>query len=561
MGPFRHLTIASKVYTVVGLLAASGVVSGAVGLHGMQKYTLQVGEMRNASERAMKGAVINGLINAVVMDSRGVYMARDQAEVDKFSKPMLASLETIHRTFDEWIALLPAPRRPEMQAAIRNIAAFEGSRRELVRLGQEKGAAAAREFGDNDANRRRRQALNIEVVALSDANNKEIARGGVELAQFRQAQTMLMAGAGLAMLAIIVVAIVVVRRSIVRPIAELTTAMHSLAARDFDVRIPGSGQHNELGTMASAVQVFKDNMAKADRLAAEQDAERVVKEQRAIHLEELVQNFETKVGGLVGMLSAASTELEATAQSMSSTATETNHQASMVATAAGESSIGMQTVAAAAEQLTASISEISQQVLQSAKATEAAVADARHTNAIVQKLAEGAHKIGDVVSLISTIAGQTNLLALNATIEAARAGDAGKGFAVVASEVKNLAQKTAQATGEISAQVQQVQTATTEAIEAIRGITTRIEEVSAIAAAIAAAVEEQGAATNEIARNIQQTASNTQTVTSSIVGVSQAASDTGVAASQVLSAAGDLSKQAEQLTYEVNGFVADVRAA
>ncbi len=221
----------------------------------------------------------------------------------------------------------------------------------------------------------------------------------------------------------------------------------------------------------------------------------------------------------------------------------------------------MQTVASAAEQLTASISEISRQVLQSSRITERAVADARRTDTVVRALSDGAQKIGDVVGLITSIAGQTNLLALNATIEAARAGDAGRGFAVVASEVKNLAQQTAKATDEIGAQIGQIQTATGEAVEAIRAITGVIEEVSTIATAIASAVEQQGAATAEIARNVQQTAVSAHEVTSNIAGVSQAANDTGAAAAQVLSAAEGLSRQAATLTDEVNEFAAGIRAA
>jgi methyl-accepting chemotaxis protein len=218
-------------------------------------------------------------------------------------------------------------------------------------------------------------------------------------------------------------------------------------------------------------------------------------------------------------------------------------------------------VASATEELTASISEINRQVAQSAKISGKAVDDAKRTDAIVHTLAEGAEKIGAVVGLITNIASQTNLLALNATIEAARAGDAGKGFAVVASEVKNLANQTGKATEEIGAQITQIQTATKEAVEAIRGISATIEEVSAIATAIASAVEEQGAATSEIARNVQQTSQAAQEVTVGVSGVSQAASETGAAAGMVLTAAADLSKQAEQLSSEVNAFVAGVRAA
>ena len=350
-------------------------------------------------------------------------------------------------------------------------------------------------------------------------------------------------------------------RSIAVPITAITGAMRRLVEKDMTTAIPGVGRKNEIGAMAGAVQVFKDNMVTADRLAAEQASEQVVKEQRTVRLEGLVRSFEAKVGAMVGMLASGSTELEATAQSMSSTAARTNSQASTVASAAEAAGMGVNTVAAAAEELSASISEISRQVSQSSRITGQAVVDARRTDQIVRALAESAERIGHVVGLITNIAGQTNLLALNATIEAARAGDAGKGFAVVASEVKSLASQTAKATEEISTQIAQIQSSTKEAVDAIRGITGTIEEVSSIAVSIAVAVEEQGAATSEIARSVQQTAQSANDVTVNIGGVSQAATETGAAAGQVLSAAGDLSRQAERLTSEVGSFIAEVRAA
>jgi methyl-accepting chemotaxis protein len=368
---------------------------------------------------------------------------------------------------------------------------------------------------------------------------------------------------GVGVLAVLIAAVAgtALVRGISAPLMEMSAAMRRLAERDLAVEIPGVGRGDEIGGMAGAVQVFKDNMIAADKLAAEQESDRALKEKRAERLSGLVGGFEAQVSGMVSQLSSASTELEATARSMAATAEQTSNQSSKVTSAAEEVSAGVQTVAASAEELSASIAEISRQVAQSGDMTGKAVENARRTDAVVRALAEGAQKIGDVIGLITSIAGQTNLLALNATIEAARAGDAGKGFAVVASEVKGLAAQTTKATEEISGQITQIQAATQEAVAAIRGIASTIEEVNKIATSIASAVEEQGAATAEIARNVQQASAATQEVTTNIAGVSLAAGNTGAAAAQVLSAAGGLSKQAEQLTAEVQGFVAGVRAA
>jgi methyl-accepting chemotaxis protein len=350
-------------------------------------------------------------------------------------------------------------------------------------------------------------------------------------------------------------------KGVIAPISALTQAMARLTQRDWSTDVPGIAGRDELGAMARTVDMFKQNGIEADRLTAEREADQAIAGQRAQRLSELVRGFESTIGGLVSGLSSGATELHATAQAMSTNAMQATQQTEAMSSAAEQSSLRVQTVAAAAEELTASITEIGRQVARSASITGKAVVDARRTDAIVQALAEGAQKIGQVVELINTIAGQTNLLALNATIEAARAGEAGRGFAVVASEVKSLALETAKATQEIGAQISQIQSATAEAVQAIRGIGTTIEEVSTIASTIAAAVEQQGAATMDIARNVQQTASSTRDVTANISGVRQTANDTGAAAAQVLGAAGDLSRQAEQLTANVHRFGAEVRAA
>jgi methyl-accepting chemotaxis protein len=346
-----------------------------------------------------------------------------------------------------------------------------------------------------------------------------------------------------------------------RPIAVITGVMRRLADHDTGVAIFGVDRGDEIGAMAGAIQVFKENMIRAAELAAAQAAERTVKEAHVAKLTDLVRAFEEKIANTVSVLSSEAVQLQTTAQSMSSSASETNQQASIVATAAQEASSGVQTVAAAADELTSAIREITHQVAHSARIAEKAVAGAHRTDTIVHALAEGAQKIGQVVELIADIAGQTNLLALNATIEAARAGAAGKGFAVVASEVKSLANQTAKATGDIGAQIAELRSATDEAVGAIQDIAATIQEMGSIAVAIAAAVEEQNAATAGIAKTTQRTAESTREVAVTITGVTRAANSTGLAASDVLGAADGLARQAGLLRSEVEVFVTGVRAA
>jgi methyl-accepting chemotaxis protein len=349
--------------------------------------------------------------------------------------------------------------------------------------------------------------------------------------------------------------------TVAHPLVRMIGSMNRLADHDLTVATEAGRRQDELGDMANALEVFRDNMITADKQMADQTRQAAQTAKRAATLTDLMHGFESQAGVLVGHIASAATQLEATAGAMTRNASQTDHEAGSAGRAAQEASGGVQTVAAAAEQLSASIHEITRQVAQSAKISQNAVADAKRTDAIVRALAEGANKIGQVVELITSIAGQTNLLALNATIEAARAGDAGKGFAVVASEVKELANQTAQATEEIARRIADIQGSTAEAVSAIKGISSTIDEVSAIATTIAAAVEQQGAATAEIARNVQKTAEATQMVTSNIGNVTQMANETGTASGQVLEAAGELSRQAEQLSTQVHGFLAEARAA
>lgn len=353
-----------------------------------------------------------------------------------------------------------------------------------------------------------------------------------------------------------------ISRNVVGGLHRLKDRMQGIAGGALETPVAETARGDEIGRMAETLEVLREGAIAARVLEDEQAAtkQRSEREKREA-LITLADRFDASVGQLVAMMASGAGQLETTAESMTTNAGSTNERATAVSTAATQASSRVQTVAAAAEELSSSITEISRQVAQSADVTGRAVESARRTDTIVRALANGAREIEHVAELISSIAQQTNLLALNATIEAARAGDAGRGFAVVASEVKTLAGQTAQATQEIGDRIAQIQNATKEAVDAIGGITSTIEEVGTIAATIASAVEEQGAATAEIARNVTQTAEATRDVTANIGGVSAAATETGRAAGHVLSAASDLSRQAEQLSSEVNTFLAGVRAA
>jgi methyl-accepting chemotaxis protein len=377
---------------------------------------------------------------------------------------------------------------------------------------------------------------------------------------FDGAIKMVLASLLLAMIVGIGAAIVLVR-DVSAGVKSIVAPMQALGDGDLTAQVPHQGETTEIGAMADSLQVFKQALIakKAADEAAAVDAQ--AKIERGRRVDGITRDFEQMIGGIVATVSSASTQLEASAGTLTSTAERARELTTIVAAASEEAATNVQSVALATEEMTSSITEIGRQVQESARMANGAVDQARKTNDRVGALSKAAARIGDVVELINTIAGQTNLLALNATIEAARAGDAGRGFAVVASEVKALAEQTAKATGEIGQQITGIQAATEESVNAIREISGTIEKLSEISSTIASAVEEQGAATQEISRNVQQAARGTQQVSSNITDVRRGAGETGSASSQVLSAAQSLSGESHRLKLEVGKFLNSVRAA
>ena len=353
-----------------------------------------------------------------------------------------------------------------------------------------------------------------------------------------------------------------ITRSVVRPLSSLRARMASLSTGELNAAVADTDRPDEIGEMARTIQVFKEAMIETARLRTEQlEVERQQAQRRKTDMNKLADQFESAVGQIIATVSAASTQLEASASTLSNSSDRAQVVTDKAATASATASTNVRSVAAASEEMASSVGEISRQVKVSAQIAGDAVGQAQKTDARINQLSQAAGRIGAVVELINTIAGQTNLLALNATIEAARAGDAGRGFAVVASEVKALAEQTAKATDEISQQITDIQSATHDSVAAIKEIGATIGRISEISSTIASAVQQQGAATEEISRNVQRAAAGTAEVASNITDVQRGATETGSASSQVFSAAKSLSHESNRLKLEVSKFIGTVRAA
>jgi methyl-accepting chemotaxis protein len=562
MRRFNNLKILIKLAVPVAILLAvtvALVVLGKVGLDTLSDETRQV--IEGAAARRTLASELEGSITGVAVQEKNFLLTQREDYRKHVQESYTKEVADATADADRLIALSPPERRAmneELKRAMLDYFKMTDKSMALALANDRDGAIKVTEGEGRSARTKVRDLIRSRIAA----NEKDLEAAKERAAQLASSTSLaLIESAAVGLIVAIGLMGAIAIWGVVRPLTSMTAAMGRLANGDLGVAVSGVERTDEVGALAKALQVFKDNAIEARRLAATQQAENDAKMRRAQVLDDLTKRFEANVSALTQGLSSAATEMEATAGSMTSTADATNQQSVMVVSAAEEAAVNVQTVAAATEELSASVQEIAAQVAQSTRIAGSAVDDAKRSDAMVQALAATADRIGSVIALISNIAGQTNLLALNATIEAARAGEAGRGFAVVASEVKELASQTTRATEEIGAQIAEIQAATKEAVSAIQAIGATITEMSQISTSIAAAIEEQGAATQEIARNVQEAARGTEQVTGAMGEVRQGAGQTGAAAAQVLSAAQELARHTSDLGDEVNHFLDGVRAA
>jgi len=565
MARFRILTKILAIIVVLSLITGVMAWLGVSSLHSVSDHS---DTMKRSAERALLATRANNNVVAMnraefrsAIDPRDENRLAARVVIDEQVKQLDERLAEIAKTKDEkTLALLPAVTSA--------LAAYQAQLKQTLHSVDEAKSVDISQSAMKlrDAAMKSQAAaedLRVAIRAVATRMDERVIENNKAAEEeYASASRLLEILAVGSVLFGLLFGFIVGQYGVAGPIRAVVELLKQLAGGKYDVDVHGTERGDEVGDVARTAMVFKENGLAKIRMEREQkEAEARVAAQRRADMLKLADGFERAVGEIVETVASASTELEASATTLTSTAERSQELATVVSAASEEASTNVQSVASATEELSSSVNEISRQVQESARMASEAVQQARATNDRVGELSKAASRIGDVIELINTIAGQTNLLALNATIEAARAGEAGRGFAVVASEVKALAEQTAKATGEISQQISGIQGATQVSVHAIREISGTIERLSEISSTIASAVEEQGAATQEISRNVQQAAEGTQQVSSNITHVQHGATETGSASAQVLSSAQMLSGDSNRLKSEVSKFLSSVRAA
>jgi methyl-accepting chemotaxis protein len=553
----RKKLICAGVFAVSTIAVAS--LAGVFGMASSNSGLSLVTQNTSAVRQQMQVDMMHDALRADVLmamhvgpsgsaeDKRGVH--DDLQEHAASFKESLANLRTLHVSTD--IDAAVAEAGPKLDTYIAGAT-------QIVDSALVDPAAAVKAFPDFIRNFQDLEKVMERLGDLIESNSGRISSGAEKTNHFLLTVLCTLAAIATALQLSISV---LLSNGISRPLSAMTAAMAKLASGDTTASIPARERRDEIGAMAKAVEVFKVNMIAAADLSVAQETERKAKEARMEIMSNRTKAFDGAVRETLATVAAAGRQMEVSAMSMQTSATETNHQSTAIAAASEEASVNVRSVSAATEELSASIQEISRQVNESSQVSAKAVAQATDARDVVRGLDAAAQKIGKVVDLITEVAEQTNLLALNATIEAARAGDAGKGFAVVAAEVKTLARQTAKATGDIATQIADIQSTAGNSIRTIESIFATIGQVEQIATTIAAAIEQQAAATAEIARSVEQAAAGTRDVSSNVAMVSNAAGRTGQVSSEVLASAKGLLVQSASLTKEVDSFLSDIRRA
>ena len=556
-----NLSIGAKLYGIFALLAVATTALAGIAVINARHHAAITSEYETSLVGTQNVERVNGLIYAVVMESRGIYMSPDIPSAKRFGDLLLKFNERIAQVVEEWRARVRADDAEKFQEFSKRIQQFIDFRKELVRLGTEVAPAKGREWGDNEANRSVRTALNKDLeglAALYDARTRRIY-AELQAGLYRTIWTLSLLA--LAAVGLAGVGVMIIWRAVTRPLGEITRITEAVAAGAEGISIPHGHRGDEIGALARSIAVFQDAMQRNVELNRTVSDESAARSRRQEQIAADIRKFGGDIEKMVAELAAISEQMLGASGHLAEVADDASNRTAGATSSSAEASNNVRDIASAAEELSSSVIEIDRQVAQSRTIAEKAVGEADRTNVEIKALDNAANRIGDVVKLITAIAEQTNLLALNATIEAARAGEAGRGFAVVATEVKALAGQTAKATEEISTHIAGMQQATTRSVEAIAAIQETIREVGEITATIAAAVTEQGAATQEIARSAETAARRTLETAGEVTRVSEATDATRKEAATVKTVAVNLGTVARGIRHQVENFFQRLRAA
>ena len=553
------LSLAAKLYSIFGLFALLTAAITALSDYNSRRSSALTAAIETANKAALNVERVNGLVYAVVMDSRGVYMSADKDAAKKYNEGILKFNEQIVAVVDKWQAIVQSDDAAQFATFKKRIEQFVEFRKELVRRAVEINPAAGREWGDNEANRSVRSALNKDLEALSKVY-AERAKTIAEQTETTRQLSLVLTGLGGVALALVLIGVILIAGSIARPLSVITAVIKQVAEGADNVRVPHTDRGDEIGALARAIEIFRQAMDHNKNLNSQVSRESEIREARGRHIETSVDAFRGAIGTVLRAVKENATAMRGSAQTIRRVTSEASNEASAAAGATEQASSNVATVAGAAEELSASVEEIGRQVRQSAAAVEQTGLRTEKSIAEIESLAAATQRIDGVLNLIHAIAEQTNLLALNATIEAARAGDAGRGFAVVAHEVKALAGQTAKATEEISQNVSLIQSSTKNAVDAVREIGHAVGGINEITTAIAHAIGQQDAATREISSNAQGAAQGNATLVHNIGSLRDAIGQTSTVAASVLTASDDLNATAETLSREVETFFDNLRS-